>query len=85
MTNNSFSVRLRELREKRRMDRKSLGELCGLSKNIIGQYEHGEKFPSLRTVIVLADYFGVSVDFLLGREKSSLTHYQWDGEDESVL
>lgn len=63
-----FPSRLHELREKRHVDRKVLGELCGLSKDMIGQYERGERIPSLKTVVALADYFGVSVDFLLGRE-----------------
>lgn len=52
------------------MNRKALGELCGLSKNIIGQYERGEKEPSTRTLIELADIFDVSVDYLVGREKN---------------
>ena len=64
----SFSYRLRQLREKNHMTRKTLAELCGLSKNIIGQYERGEKIPSLLTLIDLADIFDVSVDYLVGRK-----------------
>ena len=52
-----FPQRLQKLRERRRMSRKALGELCGLSKNIIGQYERGEKEPAVGTLIELADYF----------------------------
>ena len=63
-----FPVRLQKLRERRRMNRKALGELCGLSKNIIGQYERGEKEPSVRTLIELADICEVSTDYLLGRQ-----------------
>ena len=37
------------------LTQKALGERCGLSKNIIGQYEKGEKIPSLVTLIELAD------------------------------
>lgn len=50
------------------MSRKALGELCGLSKNIIGQYEQGEKEPSIKTLVELADFFEVSIDYLLGRQ-----------------
>ena len=63
-----FPVRLQKLRERKRMNRTALGELCGLSKNIIGQYERGEKEPSVRTLIELADIFEVSTDYLLGRQ-----------------
>lgn len=64
----AFPARLKALRERQRLDRKTLAELCGLSKNMIGQYERGEKEPSLRTLTVIADYFGVSLDYLVGRE-----------------
>ena len=57
-----FPRRLQKLRERRRMSRKALGELCGLSKNIIGQYERGEKEPTLAPIVALADYFEVPVD-----------------------
>ena len=64
-----FPKRLRKLREKRRMSRKALGELCGLSKNIIGQYERGEREPTIRSLEKIADFFEVSTDYLLGRKK----------------
>ena len=63
-----FPGRLRRLRERRRMNRKAMGECCGLSKNIIGMYERGEKAPSLKTLIKIADFFEVSTDYLLGRK-----------------
>ena len=43
MSDNPFPARLRKLREAKRINAKALGELCGLSKNMIGQYEKGEK------------------------------------------
>lgn len=63
-----FPRRLRRLRERRRMNRKALGEFCGLSKNMIGMYESGEKEPSIRTLVKIADFFEVSTDYLLGRQ-----------------
>lgn len=66
--NVAFPQRLQTLREKRRLSRRTLAELCGLSKNMISLYERGEKAPSVDALIKLADYFGVSIDFLLGRK-----------------
>lgn len=63
-----FPARLRELREKRHISRRVLGERCGLSKNMIGRYERGERVPSVDTLAELCDVFGVSADFLLGRD-----------------
>lgn len=68
---NDFPSRLRKLRERRGMNRKALGERCGLSKNIVGQYERGEKEPVLSTAVKLAEIFDTSVDFLAG-----LTEYK---------
>ena len=64
-----FPKKLQVLREKRRLSRHTLSELCGLSRNVIGMYERGEKAPSVDALVSLSDYFGVSVDYLLGREK----------------
>ena len=61
-----FPARLRKLREERRQSRVALSELCGLSRGMIRQYERGEKIPTLKTLIVLANYFGVSIDYLAG-------------------
>lgn len=69
MDDMAFSRRLQELREAKNLDRKTLAELCGLSKDLVGQYERGERQPSAKSLIALADYFDVSVDYLLGREK----------------
>ena len=64
---NGFPIRPRELRERRRMSRLVLGQLCGLSKNMIAKYERGERVPSVKNLVILADFFAVTVDDLLGR------------------
>lgn len=46
------------------MNRKALGECCGLSKNIIGMYERGEKEPTAGSLEKLAAFFGVTMDEL---------------------
>nr|DAD85665.1 MAG TPA: helix-turn-helix XRE-family like protein [Siphoviridae sp. ctP6113] len=51
------------------MSRRVLSQLCGLSINVISMYERGERAPSVENLIRIADFFGVSVDFLLGRKK----------------
>ena len=68
VVHDGFPERLKKLRERRRMNRKALGECCGLSKNMIGMYERGEKEPSLSVLIEISDFFEVSTDYLLGRQ-----------------
>ncbi len=63
-----FPERLRQLRERRRISRRVLSELCGLSKNMIAVYERGEVDPTVSAVMRLADYFDVSSDYLFCRK-----------------
>ena len=68
MTGELFPCRLRRLRERRRMNRAALGECCGLSKCAISRYERGEREPTMSALIAIADFFEVSIDFLVGRK-----------------
>ena len=63
-----FPKRLQALRERKRLSRRTLAELCGLSKNMISLYERGEREPSVDALVSLADFFEVPTDYLLGRE-----------------
>lgn len=66
----TFPARLQYLREKRGISRLVLGELCGLSKNVIALYERGEGNPTMSSLLALADFFEVTVDFLICRENT---------------
>lgn len=66
--NETFAVRLRRLRERKGLSRRSLSALCGLSKNMIAVYERGEADPSTETLCLLADLLEVTTDTLLGRK-----------------
>ena len=62
-----FQRRLRWLREKRRISRKVLSELCGLSPDAVRRYERGEAEPGMHSLKAMADFFEVTVDYLIGR------------------
>lgn len=66
--NELFPKRLQYLRERRRISRKVLSELCGMSSDTVRRYERGEDEPKLSSLNALADFFGVSVDYLIGRD-----------------
>ena len=66
MGENKFPARLRELRERQRRKQYVVSELCGLNRGAIRRYERGEREPGLKELISIADYFGVSVDYLIG-------------------
>ena len=62
-----FPERLRELRKKRGLSRKTLAELSGIASNRVSVYERGEHSPTIETAAKLADFLGVSMDYLCGR------------------
>lgn len=62
-----LAKRLKELREGRRIYQRELGEMLGLSFRGYQNYETGQSEPKLATLIALADYYGVSIDYLVGR------------------
>lgn len=61
-----FPQRLRRLRERKEISRKTLAELCGLSKNAVARYERGERVPDIYTARILADFFETTLDNLCG-------------------
>lgn len=64
----NFPKRLQSLREKRGLSRRTVAELCGISKSALCRFERGERVPDLETAAVLADFFFVSLDYLAGKE-----------------
>lgn len=67
-----FSHRLKELRKSRSWTQRELAEILHVSQQTIGSWEVGRAFPDEETVNVIADTFGVSIDYLYGRESNSL-------------
>jgi Predicted transcriptional regulators len=62
-----FAERLKELRNKHKISQAALAELLKISQRQISYYENGKDTPPLPSLIILADYFGVSIDYLVGR------------------
>jgi len=67
-----FSSRLRELRARRKLRQKDLAAKLGVAQTTVANYEQGSRFPGETTLERIADFFDVSMDYLLGRAESSL-------------
>lgn len=63
-----LGYRLRELRKQNNMSQEDLGKLLGVTKVSVSCYEKGMRVPSLEILQGMLDIFGVSADYLLGRE-----------------
>ena len=60
-------MRLRELRKKRGISQLKLAMDLSMNQNSISRYETGEREADYNTLIKFADYFNVSIDYLLER------------------
>ena len=60
-------MRLRELRKQKNINQVKLAMDLETTQNTISRYETGEREADYRTLILIADYFDVSIDYLLER------------------
>ena len=60
-------LRLKTLRKKRRISQLKLAMDLNMNQNSISRYENGEREADYETLIRFADYFNVSIDYLLER------------------
>ncbi|MDE7406441.1 MAG: helix-turn-helix domain-containing protein [Clostridiales bacterium] len=59
--------RLKELRREKKLKQVDVATVIGMSMQALSNYENGLREPDFTTLNKLAEYFGVSVDYLLGR------------------
>ena len=68
-----FSRVLRMLRTNTGLSQQALADKLGLSKSAVNMYERGEREPSFEVLEIIADFFNVDIDYLLGRtDKTTL-------------
>ena len=63
----TFSERIKELRLEKNLTQTQLGEIIGVKHFSIYSYEKGRACPEMKSLVALADYFDVSMDYLAGR------------------
>lgn len=64
-----FPQRLKALRNRNGITQLQMSEILGVSRSSYIKYERGEREPGYAALVILADYFNVSADTLLGRPK----------------
>ena len=62
-----FSERLLQLRKSKGMSQTALAKEIGVSSRIYQEYEYGKSEPKMSNLVSIADFFGVSMDYLSGR------------------
>ena len=75
-----FKEILKMKRKEYRLKQSELAKIIDVSAQSISKYELGEAEPALNKLIVLADYFGLTLDELVGREPRDIPDFLDDDE-----
>ncbi|MGI6777604.1 MAG: helix-turn-helix domain-containing protein [Acetivibrionales bacterium] len=81
----AFSKALRKLREQKKLTQKDVAKHIGITRQAIAFYELGKREPDYNTLKRLADYFGVSIDYLLGRASNDVKSTQRIGMNIKLI
>lgn len=73
----TIGERLKDLRVERKLTLEELADAVGISKSALGKYESDNgKDISPYSIVRLADFYGVSADYLMGRTETKITQTQ---------
>ena len=68
-----YLKRLKELRKEKGLSQKELAAYLGISNAAYSLYERGDREPNISTLMKIANYYGVTVDELLGTDNTAST------------
>ena len=78
-----FASNIKKLREQIKLSQKDIADYLGVTRQAVASYECEKREPDYQTLIKLADLFGVTVDYLLGRSPSkNITGYEEEYHEE---
>lgn len=80
--NREFSTIIRFLRKSKGYTQKDLAKLLNVGQTTIANYENGTRVPDIFKFKEIADLFEVSLDYLIGRNNTSLEKYEIDFESK---
>lgn len=63
-----FGAVFKELRQSKNKSQKEMAEIFNISQAAVSNWEAGRKIPEVHTLITIAKFFEVSIDYLLGLE-----------------
>ena len=80
-----LGVRLKELRKKNELTQQAVAEQLQVDRSTYAKYEIGRVCPDQQGLLALAELFGVTVDYLLGREGTTPSPVLADGGEIAPL
>lgn len=82
-----FGLRLRALRNEKKLTQDELGKLLNVSGKTIGTWERDSRQPNIEAINKLASIFDVTTDYLLGNsnEKQPQKYYDLSDKEKTIL
>ena len=65
----SLSSKIKALRKQKKQTQQNIADLLNVRRSTYGEYERGKILPPMDKLKVLADHFGVTIDYLIGNEQ----------------
>ena len=78
-------IRLKELRTHSNLSQQKMADVLGISRSAVAMWETGGSEPDNKTLEKIADYFNVSIDYLLGRDDTPRPRTEKKGVKIPVL
>ena len=63
----NFALRIKELRKEKKLKQQELADQFSVKLRTYQGYEYGESYPEVGKLLAIADFFDVSLDYLMGR------------------
>ena len=80
-----FSHSLKQLRKDKHLTQVQVAERIGVTASMVSSYETDIRLPSYEVMLRIADIFGVSVDYLLGRQEKRFLDISELSEEEASI
>lgn len=81
----NIGERIAQLRKSRSMSQFQLAKTLNIATSTLGMYETNRRKPNMEMLEKLADFFGVSVDYLLGRPEKNDNNNTADLADDDTI
>lgn len=75
-----FPTRMRELRRTKDVSQDEAATNIGVTRSTIGLYENGDNIPDIKKLVRIANYYDVSVDYLLGIDERPRFDFEYIGK-----
>lgn len=81
----NFSTKIKKLREEKKMKQQEVADKLGIARTTYASYEQGKREPDHETLIKIADYYNVTIDFLLRGESQETQDEIFNEQARKIL